>query len=223
MLEILKGTLVPTTDTVGEEGQFYVRQFQGGRHTMSSEVYVLDSIRTDMENMQNPKTYYNWQQIFTANDVMQRIDTLRDNTEISMEDMHIELSDEIEVLKKQVAALDSAKEITPIISPIPAGALEHNKEYRLAGLGVISNLTFTLPDEIPENFHSKVIVRTASTGTIKFVHPENVTFVGDDCKNGKFNPLNGKRYEIVYDNIGKMSLSTARNYPYIILAKVTAF
>jgi hypothetical protein len=66
-------------------------------------------------------------------------------------------------------------------------------------------------------------VRTASTGTIKFVHPENVTFVGDDCKNGKFNPLNGKRYEIVYDNIGKMSLSTARNYPYIILAKVTAF
>lgn len=222
MLEILKGTLVPTTDTVGEVGQFYVRQVQGGRHTMNGEVYVLDSIRTDMENMQNPKTYYNWQQIFTANDVIQRIDTLRDNTEISMEDMHTELSDEIEALKKQIAELSSTKEPVKTIVTKPTGKLNHNTEYHIMGWG-LTTFTLSFPKDIPADFYSKLVIKMPKDKPTNLVHPSNVVFVGDHCADGKFIPVADKRYEIVYNNVGKMYASTKVNYPYVILAKVTAF
>ena len=222
MLEILKGTLVPTVNTVGEEGQFYIRQFQGGRHTMSGEVYVCDSIRTDIEDLQHPKTYYNWQQIFTAEDVIQRLDTLRDNTEMGMEDMHAELSDEIESLKKQLAELGNAKETDITIVTKPTGKLEHNTEYHIMGWN-LSSFTLTLPKDIPENFYSKLVVKMPNGNPTQLAHPSNVVFAGDDCVDGKFEPIANKRYEIVYNNVGKMYRSTTVNYPYIILAKVTAF
>lgn len=222
MLEILRGELIPTTDTVGEAGQFYVRQVSGSRHTLNGEVYVCDSIRTDIEDLQNPKTYYNWQQIFTANDVIQRIDTLRDNTEISMEDMHIEFSDEIEALKKQIAELSATKKTDVTIVTKPTGKLNHNTEYHIMGWG-LSKFTLSFPKDIPANFYSKLVIKMPKDKPTELVHPSNVVFVGDDCVDGKFVPVADKRYEIVYNNVGKMHSSTKANYPYVILAKVTAF
>lgn len=51
----------------------------------------------------------------------------------------------------------------------------------------ISELSFTTPDEVDENYISV---------------PENIKFIGSDCKNDEFIPVKNKRYMIVFCNDG---------------------
>lgn len=122
--------------------------------------------------------------------------------------------------KSDIADLKAANEVD--IQIIPAnGVLANNREFRLIHLGKIPSFTLNLPDEIPDVFKGKIIFRSADRGCVLTV--PGLTFVGDDCVDGKFVSTESKYYEIVYENLGPRGSTPSSDKTPVILAKVTAF
>ena len=222
MLEILSGNYIPTEETKGERGQFYIHNYQSSKYTYSSDIYVCSSIFTSTEEVQNIKSVYGWTKIGTIDEIDKLLYALKMELKLNIRELKNKVTEDVTELNTQIETLDATKISVPNVSPVPIKALENNTEYRLLGLGKMARLDFTLPDPMPEHFYSKVIVSTSDLYEPNFSHPDNVVFAGDDCKDGKFIPLMDKQYEIVYSNIGKKVLAK-EDHPYIILAKVTSF
>ena len=132
-----------------------------------------------------------------------------------------------EALKKGFADLigkvytESVANMTDI-KIIPAnGVLANNREFRLIHLGKIPSFTLALPNEIPDVFKGKIIFRSANNGCA--LNIPGLTFIGDDCVDGKFVSTESKYYEITYENLGPRTSASNADQSPIILAKVTAF
>lgn len=122
--------------------------------------------------------------------------------------------------KKDIADLKAANELD--IQIIPAnGVLANNREFRLIHLGKMHRFSLQMPEEIPDEFKGKIIFRSSDKGCVLDV--PGLTFVGDDCADGKFVSTTSKYYEIVYENIGPRSSTPRSDKTPIVLAKVTAF
>lgn len=125
--------------------------------------------------------------------------------------------------KNDIAELKNAEGAAPLdIQIIPAnGVLANNREFRLIHLGKVPYFTLALPDEIPDEFKGKIIFRSSDKGCNLTV--PGLTFVGDDCVDGKFVCTSSKYYEIVYENLGPRGSTPSSDKTPVILAKVTAF
>ena len=122
--------------------------------------------------------------------------------------------------KKDIADLKAANELD--IQIIPAnGVLANNREFRLIHLGKLPRFSLQMPEEIPDEFKGKIIFRSSDKGCVLDV--PGLTFVGDDCADGKFVSTTSKYYEIVYENIGPRGSTPSSDKTPIVLAKVTAF
>lgn len=122
--------------------------------------------------------------------------------------------------KKDIADLKAANELD--IQIIPAnGVLANNREFRLIHLGKMPRFSLQMPEEIPDEFKGKIIFRSSDKGCVLDV--PGLTFVGDDCADGKFISTTSKYYEIVYENIGPRGSTPSSDKTPIVLAKVTAF
>lgn len=122
--------------------------------------------------------------------------------------------------KSDIKALKDANKID--IQIIPAnGVLANNREFRLIHLGKMPRFSLQMPEEIPDEFKGKIIFRSSDKGCVLDV--PGLTFVGDDCADGKFVSTTSKYYEIVYENIGPRGSTPSSDKTPIILAKVTAF
>ena len=122
--------------------------------------------------------------------------------------------------KKDIADLKAANELD--IQIIPAnGVLANNREFRLIHLGKMPRFSLQMPEEIPDEFKGKIIFRSSDKGCVLDV--PGLTFVGDDCVDGKFVSTTSKYYEIVYENIGPRGSTPSSDKTPIVLAKVTAF
>ena len=122
--------------------------------------------------------------------------------------------------KKDIADLKAANELD--IQIIPAnGVLANNREFRLIHLGKMHRFSLQMPEEIPDEFKGKIIFRSADRGCVLTV--PGLTFVGDDCVDGKFVSTESKYYEIVYENLGPRGSTPSSDKTPVILAKVTAF
>ena len=122
--------------------------------------------------------------------------------------------------KSDIADLKAANELD--IQIIPAnGVLANNREFRLIHLGKMPRFSLQMPEEIPDEFKGKIIFRSSDKGCVLDV--PGLTFVGDDCADGKFVSTTSKYYEIVYENIGPRGSTPSSDKTPIVLAKVTAF
>lgn len=122
--------------------------------------------------------------------------------------------------KKDIADLKAANELD--IQIIPAnGVLANNREFRLIHLGKMPRFSLQMPEEIPDEFKGKIIFRSSDKGCVLDV--PGLTFIGDDCADGKFVSTTSKYYEIVYENIGPRGSTPSSDKTPIVLAKVTAF
>ena len=211
MLEILTGLDNPTINTVGEQGQFYIRQYQSGRRTYSGDLFICKSIFSDNEDLQNPVTTYNWQPVALTEEVKRLLHEVSLDFDWKIE----ELEEKITTLSEKPAEPEKLN-----IKFIPADCVwQHNTEFRLFHLGKIGRLDFKLPENVPNEFKGKLFIRSSNNGIQ--LNIDNVIFTGEDCVDGKLVSTSSKYYEIAYENVGIVN----EQCPYgkwIVIAKVSS-
>lgn len=186
MLEILVGKTAPTLETVGEQGQLYIHQYQIGRRKFYGDLYICDIVNKYVNGPQDRDTiHYYWEKITPSKELEEKI---------------------------------KLNEIKIKIVPIE-NTLENNLEYRLFHMGKIGRMDFKLPETIPNVFKGKIFIRSSDKGIQ--LNIDNVTFIGEDCVDGKLISNTSKYYEIAYENVGVHDEQYAPNKA-IVIARVSS-
>jgi hypothetical protein len=292
MLEILTGTTAPTIDTIGEQGQLYIHQYQIGRRKFYGDLYICDIVHKYVNGPRDKDTiHYYWEKITPSKELSERLDlvetnlteeiknsvnysdlnadefTLGEDNKVSINliqeekvDCLVEdlneifdngifaqdlLKSEFEITrspstnrivsvriknidKEKVNGIseienniaDLTKKVNLDIQIVPIdNILANDREYRLFHMGKIGRMDFKLPETIPNVFKGKIFIRSSDMGIQ--LNIDNVTFVGEDCVDGKLISNTSKYYEIAYENVGVHDEQYAPNKA-IVIARVSS-